>query len=196
MSSQSSSSSDSISRLIAEAEKLLAEISDGPWRIAENADEAGYWWFRPEVNLDREVVVIAEEDRPICATNDDGLVTNQDVANAKFIASAPLIVRQLLDLVALLRSEQEESANAAVAKFAEDCGMNKCAVCGDGLSVSTRTTCADCDHIIATRHGDEMFLRGWHAAMRQAREVFQRHYWDVGLDEMLAVLDAVHEREP
>ena len=40
------------------------------------------------------------------------------------------------------------------------------------------------------------FDDGWRAGLKQAREGFQRHEWQGQLGEILAVVDAVHEKEP
>lgn len=37
---------------------------------------------------------------------------------------------------------------------------------------------------------------GWEAGLKQAREVLSRHEWQGQRDEILAIIDAVHEREP
>jgi hypothetical protein len=43
---------------------------------------------------------------------------------------------------------------------------------------------------------DAAFNEGWRAGLSQARAVLSRHQWDGQLDEIIAVVDALHEREP
>jgi hypothetical protein len=88
----------------------LGKASKGPWRVATSQEDAREWWGRG----DKEGVVIlhAEDPKqtefPIASTNDDGLVTEQNIADADFIAHAPE------DLAYLLSALQAAEALAEV----------------------------------------------------------------------------------
>lgn len=78
----------------------LAKITPGPWRVAVTAEEAEWWWGDPTPQP--EAVVIAPgAEVAVCATNDDGIATYQEIANAEFIAHAPT------DLAALLADREQ-----------------------------------------------------------------------------------------
>lgn len=52
---------------------------------------------------------------------------------------------------------------------------------------------------LATASENELgptFNDGWEAGLMQARDVLNRHEWNGQRDEILAIIDAVHEREP
>ena len=83
--------------------ELCAKATPGPWRGARDEQDANQWWGKfpqnaPEcVVLTDEEKVDGEEPWPICSTSDDGLATEQESANAHFIAAARTALPQLLD---------------------------------------------------------------------------------------------------
>jgi hypothetical protein len=70
------------------------------WRLAANDEEAAWWWG---VCGDRDCIVVDGDDAPVCATNDDNIPVVGDVDNAKRIADAPALIR---DLLAALEAQQ------------------------------------------------------------------------------------------
>lgn len=86
--------------------------SPGPWRVADDAAEADFSWWKESDPL---CVVVTVDDAPgkgICSTNDDGIPTDEDIANAQLIAAAP-------DLYAALEAVLAESGdpNAATGEY-------------------------------------------------------------------------------
>src|SRR5690349_8465987 len=83
--------------------ELCAKATPGPWRGARDEQDANQWWGKfpqnaPEcVVLTDEEKVDGEEPQPICSTSDDGLATEQESANAQFIAAARTALPQLLN---------------------------------------------------------------------------------------------------
>lgn len=65
----------------------------GPWRLAATPDERDLWWG--QFDIPAECVVVGWAGIPVCATNDDGAATEEDVANAHLVAAAPDLLEAL-----------------------------------------------------------------------------------------------------
>lgn len=76
---------------IAEARRLLEKITPGDWKV---------WASQPDV------VVLREDGKPIANVD---TWTGRGVIDAEFIAAAPRLVRALLDHVATLTRQREET---------------------------------------------------------------------------------------
>ncbi len=72
--------------------EVCERATKGPWRGAADESEGGQWWgtfpsAAPEcLVLSCEPVEDGDFPNPICCTNDDGLSTEQEYQDAKFIA--------------------------------------------------------------------------------------------------------------
>lgn len=83
----------------------VEKATKGPWRKATREEAA--WWYGPVFTEDC-VIVSKPEEMAVAATNDDGILTDQEIANAEFIAHARQDVPALL--AALEASEQRVKA--------------------------------------------------------------------------------------
>jgi hypothetical protein len=61
----------------------MSAHTPGPWVVAP--ERCANWWGKHEAGT----VVVGPDHDPICATNDDGIATTDDIANAILIAAAP-----------------------------------------------------------------------------------------------------------
>lgn len=103
------------------------KFTPGPWRIAEDASEASFCWWAGEP--DHRCVVVTVDDSPgegICSTNDDGLPTDEDLANAHLIAAAPDLYAALEKAQCGCSTEERESGHRVDCWFPEaDAALKK-----------------------------------------------------------------------
>lgn len=91
--------------------KLAEAATPGPWRVAETEEEINSWWSRGALN--GTVVVPDEMDDQtfaICATNDDDVPSEPNLADAAYIAAAnPSVLLRLLQQVSELQRIADEA---------------------------------------------------------------------------------------
>jgi hypothetical protein len=103
----------------------------GDWRVAHSVEDAADWWSSTEPEC---VVVCGDGDATIhiCCTNDDGIATVQEIADAAYLAASHQDVPWLL-----ARVEQMRSVIASEVAMCFGChgsGCDSCKALCDALS--------------------------------------------------------------
>jgi hypothetical protein len=85
-------------------EALCEKATAGPWRQSRTAEDGCAWWIEGPAYAPAGTVVLPESDGDfaICATADDHVVTEPQLANAAFIAEARTALPEALAEIARL----------------------------------------------------------------------------------------------